>query len=363
MKINKLIHVVILGLISILAFSCATRSMIKGETSPVVDANGNKLPNSISEITNVEIGGIDQYLIIRGADTSKPVILFVHGGPGSPETALMRALNPTIENDFVMVYWEQRGAGKSYSNNIPPETMNLEQFISDTQEVSEYLIKRFGKEKIFIMGHSWGSFLGILTAYQHPELYHAYFGVGQSCMQYESEKVSFDWVKEQARLQNDKKGMRRLSKSTFPSINADSDEFIKFIMQERKFVIKYGGAIHGETSMRSLLKFILKADEYSFKDKRNYMRGNKFSITHLFTTQIQTDLSQEIDSMQVPVYIFQGKYDYQCPTQTAKEFYDQLKAPTKDFFIFENSAHNLNIEEPKKFNAIVLEKVQEHFNN
>ena len=334
-----------------------------GKADPITDLNGKALKGSISTIEKMTLGGQEQYLIIRGTDTTKPVMLFLHGGPGSPETALMIALNPTIENDFVMVYWEQRGAGKSYSNNIPPETMNLKQFISDAQEVSEYLIKRFGKEKIFIMGHSWGAFLGILTAYQHPDLYHAYFGVGQSCKQYEGEKVSFDWVKEQASLQNDKKGMRRLSKSTFPSINADSDEFIKFVMQERKFVNKYGGAIHGETSMRSLLKFILKADEYSFKDKINYMRGNMFSITHLISTQIQTHLSQEIDSMQVPVYIFQGKYDYQCPTQTAKEFYDQLKAPNKDFFIFENSAHSPNIEEPKKFNAIVLEIVQEHFNN
>lgn len=120
MKINKLLHVVILALISIITFSCATRSTINGETYPVVDANGNKLPSSIYEITNVEIGGIEQYLIIRGADKSKPVMLFVHGGPGSPETVIMRALNPTIENDFVMVYWEQRGAGKSYSKNIPP---------------------------------------------------------------------------------------------------------------------------------------------------------------------------------------------------------------------------------------------------
>ena len=361
MKIKKLIHAIIFGLLTILAYSCETRSMIKGETSPVIDANGNKLPNSISEIIKEKIGGIDQYFIIRGADTSKPVILFLHGGPGSPETPIMRAMNPTIEKDFVMVYWEQRGAGKSYSNRIPPETMNLEQFISDAQEVSDYLIKRFGKEKIFIMGHSWGSFLGILTAYQHPELYHAYFGVGQSCKQYEGEKVSFDWVKEQASLLNDKKGMKRLSKITFPSKNADSDEFIKFVMQERKYVNKYGGAIHGESSILSLLKFILNADEYSFSDKRNYMRGSKFSISHLFSTQIQTDLSQEIDSMQVPVYIFQGKYDYQCPTLTAKKFYDQLKAPDKDFFIFENSAHNLNIEEPEKFNAIVLEKAQELF--
>lgn len=360
MKIDKLKILLIISLVSILFASCATSSKIKGKTSQIIDANGNTLPNSIAEIIEVKIGDINQYLIIRGADTTKPVMLFLHGGPGSPETVLMRALNPTIENDFVMVYWEQRGSGKSYSNNIPPETMNLEQFISDTKEVSEYLIKRFGKEKIFIMGHSWGSFLGILTAYQYPELYHAYFGVGQSCMQYEGEKVSFDWVKEQASLQNDKKGMKRLSKSTFPSINADNDEFMKFVMQERKFVIKYGGAIHGETSMLSLMKILLKADEYSFKDKRNYMRGNKFSINHLSHIQIQTDLSQEIDSMQVPVYIFQGKYDYQCPTQTAKEFYDQLKAPNKDFFIFKNSAHSPNIEETEKFNKIVLEKATLH---
>jgi len=362
MKKKKLMYFVILGLILILAFFCITRSMKKGETSPLVDAKGKELPSSISEITNVNIGGIDQYLIIRGADTSKPVMLFVHGGPGSPETPIMKSLNPTIENDFVMVYWEQRGSGKSYSNTIPPETMNLDQFISDTKEVSDYLIERFDKEKIFIMGHSWGAFLGILTAYQHPELYHAYFGVGQSCMQYEAEKVSFDWVKEQAILQNDKKGIQKLSKLSFPSKDADSDEFIKFIMQERKYVNKYGGAIHGETSISSLLKFVIKADEYSFKDKINYMRGSKFSISHLYSKQIQSDLSQEIDSMQVPVYIFQGKYDYQCPTQTAYKFYEQLKAPKKDFFIFENSAHSPNMEEPKKFNALVLKKVQEHLN-
>ena len=137
---------------------------------------GKTLSGSISTIERITLGGQEQYLIIRGADTSKPVMLFLHGGPGSPETAFMKKTNLAIEKDFIMVYWEQRGAGKSYSKNMQPESMNIPQFVSDTRELSEYLAARFKQDKIYLMGHSWGSFLGIVTAYQHPELFHSYFG-------------------------------------------------------------------------------------------------------------------------------------------------------------------------------------------
>ena len=135
-------------------------------------------------------------------------MLFLHGGPGSPEYAFMRYFNPHLENDFIVVYWEQRGAGKSFSKNIPPESMTLEQMVSDTRELSEYLANRFGKKKIYILGYSWGTLLGILTAHKHPELFHAYFGVGQVGDQYRGERVSFDWVKEQAHIQNNKKDIK-----------------------------------------------------------------------------------------------------------------------------------------------------------
>jgi pimeloyl-ACP methyl ester carboxylesterase len=138
-------------------------------------------------------------------------MLFLHGGPGSPEAAFMKYFNRDIEKDFVMVYWEQRGAGKSYSKDIPVESMNMAQFISDTRELSEYLSERFQQDRIFIMGHSWGSLLGIMTAYKHPELFRAYFGIGQVAHQFRGEQISFEWAKEQAHKHNNKKSAEKLA--------------------------------------------------------------------------------------------------------------------------------------------------------
>jgi pimeloyl-ACP methyl ester carboxylesterase len=182
-----------------------------GKADPITNQKGETIPNSISVIDTVRLGGLKQYVIIRGTDSTKPVMLFVHGGPGGPEIGMMKETNRLIENDFVMVYWEQRGAGKTYSSNAPPESMNLKQFIIDAGELSQYLIKRFKKDKIYIMGHSWGSLLGILTANRYPELFHAYFGVGQIGHQYKGELVSFEWVKNQAQLQNDIAGINDLA--------------------------------------------------------------------------------------------------------------------------------------------------------
>lgn len=363
MEINKLRLALILGLISIIAISCASSSKINGKTSPILDANNIELPNSITEITKVEIGGIDQYMIIRGVDTAKPVILYLHGGPGDAEISLMREFNPLLENDFLMVYWEQRGACKSYSKHIPAESMNIEQFISDTKDVSEYLINRFNKEKIYIMGHSWGTFLGILTIYKYPELYHAYFGVGQVCMQYESEKLSLEWIKEQAESKNDKKSINKISKLQLPDESASGKEWIQYLIKQREYVRIYGGgplSYSGLTKKSSFANIIFSAKEYSFSDKLGYIKGSTFSVEHLWPSMIEKDLSQEIDSIQVPVFIFQGKYDYQTSTEITKQFFSKLKAPEKELFIFDNSSHSPMMEEPKKFNEIILGKIKLH---
>ena len=293
MKINKLKTLLIISLVSILFTSCTTSSKIKGKTSQIIDADGNILPNSIAEILRVKIGDINQHLIIRGADTTKPVMLYLHGGPGDAETVFMREFNPALENDFIMVYWEQRGAGKSYSKHIPPESMNVEQFISDTKEVSEYLIKKFNKNKIYIMGHSWGAFLGILTAYRYPELYYAYFGIGQACMQYESEKISLDWITEQAKLQNDKKSIKKISKLNLPEETASGEEWVNYLMRQRKFVRKYGGgpiSYTEITKISSIVKIVLNAEEYSFSEKLGFAKASSFSCKHLFSSIIEIDV-------------------------------------------------------------------------
>jgi len=330
-----------------------------GKAEPITYPNGSPIEGSISVIEEVELGGLDQYIIIRGADSTKHVILFLHGGPGSPEFAFMKHFNPDLEKDFVMVYWEQRGAGKSYSKNTPVESMNMEQFISDTRELSEYLAKRFNQEKIYIMGHSWGSLLGILTAYKHPEYFHAYFGIGQVGNQYEGEQLSYEWAKEQARKRDDHKSLKALNRLVVPDSLATNEVWLNYLMTQRKYVNAFGGGTTQDaTSMWPLIKMVLKAREYTLGDKMNFMAGGMFSLKHLWHEVVCTNLFHEIDSMQVPVYIFQGNHDYTTPYPIAKAFYEQLKAPHKGFFTFENSAHSPVFEEVEKFNAILKDITQ-----
>ena len=331
-----------------------------GTADPITNSNGKTIRGSISVFEKVMLGGQEQVLIIRGTDRNKPVMLFLHGGPGSPEFAFIKKTNRSLENNFVMVYWEERGAGKSWSKDIPASSMNIAQFVSDTRELSILLAKQFKKDKIYIMGHSWGSLLGILTAYQYPELYYAYFGIGQVCTQYKAEKISFDWVKEQARKQNSHKAVEALSKLTFPDSLANSTVWSDYLMTERNYVSQFGGGVtHKMTSMLPLIKILINTREYTLSDKLNFMKGSLFSLEHLWPEVIKKNLFQDIDSMRIPVYIFQGIYDHQTSYTLAKTFYDQLKAPTKEFFTFENSAHSPLMEETAKFNSIVREKTQE----
>ncbi len=329
-----------------------------GKPDPITDSSGKPVEGSISAIEKIRLGGVEQYLIIRGQDATKPVMLFLHGGPGSPEIAFMKHFNTDIEKDFVMVYWEQRGSGKSFSKDIPIESMTLEQFIADTRELSAYLSKRFEQEKIFIMGHSWGSLLGIMTAYAYPELFHAFLGVGQVADQFRGERVGLDWVVRQAQGNKDTKAIKALDKLNFPDSLADSKEWLDYLTAQRLYVNKYGGGTTRDfRGMWPLLSIVLRTKEYTLIDKLNYMRGSLFSLKNMWNEVIHTNLFQEIDSMQVPVYIFHGKHDFTTPYCVAMDFYKQLNAPEKAFYSFENSAHSPLMEEVEKFNAIVRELV------
>jgi hypothetical protein len=148
-----------------------------GKPAPFLDKNGRPLICSISEKVFVNINGVKQGMFIKSKDVKNPVLLYLHGG--MPDYFLTQKYPTSLENYFTVVWWEQRGSGLSYSADIPPETMNLEQMISDTLAVTNYLRQRFGKDKIYLMGHSGGTFIGIQAAAQAPELYYAYIGVAQ----------------------------------------------------------------------------------------------------------------------------------------------------------------------------------------
>ena len=355
---NKIIKAVLFFIVGILAIVLglfiALWVISPGKPQPIMGPDGKPLEGSISTKEKISLGGVDQYIIIRGADSSKPVMLFLHGGPGSPEIAFMKQYNTDIEKDFVMVYWEQRGSGKSYSKDVPRESMTLDQFVSDTRELCEYLIERFNQDNIFLMGHSWGSLLGTITAFRHPELFKAYFGIGQVANQFEGERIGYEWVKQQAMERNDKKAIKTLSRLSFPDSLAGSDLWLDYLTKQRQYVNRYGGGTTREiTGMWPLISIVLKTREYTVRDKLNFMVGSMFSLRAMWDEVINTNLFKEIDSMQLPVYILHGVHDYTTPYAVAKAFYEQLQAPEKAFFSFEHSAHSPVMEEVEKFNAIV----------
>ena len=291
-------------------------------------------------------------MIIRGTDTTKPVLLYLHGGPGDPEFPFVHQFNPGIEDLFVVCYWDQRGAGLSYSKDIPPETMTLSQFVDDAGKVSEYLIHKFKRKRIYLLGHSWGTMLGSFTVNKYPEYYYAFISVGQVGDQERSEKISYDFVLARARELKDRKAIRTLEKIGTPPYS-DPREAIDKMLIERKYVIRYGGAIKKGNFYQEAIEPIFFCREYTLRDKINYLKGMRFTKDFLWNVIMKTNLFKAIPSQQIPVYVLQGTSDYQTSYIIAKEYFDSLQAPVKKFCSFENSAHSPIFEEPEKFDMIL----------
>lgn len=320
-----------------------------GKLEPLKDKNGNPIPHSITEKVKLEIGGVKQQAFILGEKKENPVLLFLHGGPGSPELPLVFTNNGDrrLEEEFIVCYWDQRGAGMSRAG-IPVETMTLEQLIADTHKITQYLKKRFHQKKIYLMGHSWGSFLGIKVVNQYPDDYFAYIGMGQLSNQRLSEKLAFDYMLEHAHQIKDQKAIKALSK-----YDATSSAFpeLRYVMSIRSSLMnKYGiGIAHRNFSMSTVIKQLFFFKGYTLTEKINYMRGSLFSLKTLFHYTLEDDLAKTTASFDLPIYITHGKFDYQVSYALAKSYTEKIQAPKKSFFTFEESAHSPIIEEREKF--------------
>jgi pimeloyl-ACP methyl ester carboxylesterase len=359
-KALKITGVVFLVLAGIVLISLLGLHLISpGKTTALVKPNGNPYMNGLALMEMHEIGGVDQSLILRSKDIDNPVLLYVHGGPGSPEFPFMQHFQTDLEEFFTVCYWDQRGAGLSWSKEIPAETMTLDHFIEDTREVTEHLLERFGKEKVFIMGHSWGTLLSSHVINRYPELYHAYFGIGQVGNQLKSEQISYDFVMEEARKREDEKAIKNLEEIGRPPYSS-VEEGLNAVMVERRYVGNYGGAMKEGNFMKEAVTAIINCREYRLKDKFSYMKANNKSLEHLWQTVVDADLASQIPAQEIPVYIFQGKYDYQTCTEVAKEYFDLLEAPVKEFYTFENSAHSPNFEEKEEFEKIIGDILSKH---
>jgi len=333
-----------------------------GKPIPITDENGNPVAGSISEKIHVNINGVEQGMFIQSRDVTNPVLLFLHGGPGMPEYWMTQRYPTRLEEHFTVCWWDQRGAGLSYSPGLPPATMTYEQLISDTLEVTNYLRHRFGREKIYLMGHSGGSFIGIQAAARAPELYYAYIGVGQMTYQLASEKLAYDYALEQYEKNGSLKMVRRLQtappKMTVPlpaSYDSLRDEYMHSI------------GIGTTRDMKSVITGVFLPSwlsrEYTLSEKVNLWRGKFFSMSMLRNMAFATDLTEQVPELDLPVYFFSGAYDYTCSYTMAKDYLANLKAPLKGFYTFEQSAHSPMFEEPAKVLKIMQQDVLAGANN
>lgn len=300
----------------------------------------------MSEKIFVEINGVKQGMFLQSENFENPVLLFLHGGPGSPEIAFTKKYPTGLDKLFTVCWWEQRGSGISYSSKMTPKEMTIEQMIADTIEITHYLCNRFNKNKIYIMGHSWGTLLGVLTVQQQPELFYAYIGIGQVAQQDRSERLAYTYMLEQFRKTNNQKMIRKLEKFSLDKGGAISNQYLEV---RSTGLNKLGvGVMHRRISMLDCVAIIFGYNGYTWSEKVKFAQGGSFSLKCLWDFVLQLNLIKKVPTLEVPVYIFQGKHDYQVSYVVAKAFAISLKSPVKGFYTFENSAHGPCFEEPEK---------------
>lgn len=308
------------------------------------------VPNSIASLEKVNLGGIEQWILMRGHDANAPVILFLHGGPGNPQISVAPRLLAELEQHFVVVNWDQRGSGKSWSKDIDPSTMTVDQFVLDTLELTQWLKERFGQEKIYLVGHSWGSYIGALAAQQSPEYFHAYVGVGQMVSFVESEELSYQYTIEAARREDNDKAVAQLETIGRPPY----DNGMEDIAVQRKWLDHFGGLQREVNMTQEWLKSIITRREYTLFDAYRYMQGANFSGRHLFDCLTEVDLFHEVPELKIPVYLVSGKYDYITVSSLTERYYQRLEAPAKEYVLFEKSAHLPLFEERELFTQLMV---------
>ncbi len=315
-----------------------------GKPQPFLDNNGNILAGSISEKVYIDINGMKQGMFVQGKDSANPVLLYLHGG--IPDYFLTKRYPTGLEDYFTVVWWDQRGAGLSYNAGIPKDPMTLEQMISDTREVTNYLRKRFRQDKIYLMGRSGGTFIGVHVAAQAPELYYAYIGIAQMSDQLKSEKMAHEYMLKEYREARNRKMVGKLEAS--PVTDVIPDGYLN-LRDEAMHTIGVGTTRDMTSIITGIFLPSLACKDYTFSEKINLWRGKARAGVHpLWDTILSTDLSKQVPELDIPVYFFHGIYDYTVSYDLAKDYFKKIEAPLKGFYTFEKSAHSPMFEEPER---------------
>ena len=326
-----------------------------GKPKPFLDEGGRPLQHSVSEKVRLDINGFEQGMFLRARDDRRPVLLYLHGG--MPEYFLARRYPTGLEAEFVVCWWEQRGAGLSYLRGMPLESVTVEQLVADTLALTNELRRRFGKDRIYLMGHSGGSFLGMHAVARAPELYHAYIGVAQMGHQLTSEKRAYDYMLGRCRAERRTALARKLEAS--PVTFEDGLPLTYFrVRDEAMHALGVGTMRQMRSVVTGLFLPSLRTRDYTLAEKINLWRGKAATgVSSMWKEMLAADLAERVPAVGVPVYFLHGAHDYTCTLAEASAYFGSLAAPLKGFYTFSRSAHSPMFEEPDRFMTILRDDV------
>ncbi len=323
------------GVVVIAAAAWITYEFVltRGSTPAIVDSRGRPVPNSIAELDRIDLGGAAQWTLIRGWSRENPVVLFLHGGPGMSSMYLAHAFQRPLERQFTVVQWDRRGAGKSHDGCAA--SYSVRQTLEDTYELTRRLRRRFGQRRIYLVGHSWGTYLGLLAVREHPEYYRAYVGVAQM-----TPDTALDRAAER----------RALAARALAVGDADFSRAIASGSRRptEDDLFRYGGELWGHSSYFPILWTGLWAPEYTLADVFRVPRGPA-CVGPRMHYDVDPGLATDSLRLAIPVYFFAGAHDLNTPPGLARAYLERIAAPLRRFVLFENSAHFPFLEEPNRF--------------
>jgi pimeloyl-ACP methyl ester carboxylesterase len=322
-------------------------------TPPITDVAGKPLPGSIATLETVTLNGSEQWVSIRGQDVTKPVLLFLAGGPGGTQLATARYALGRLEDHFVVVNWEQPGAGKSF-DAVDRTTLTPERYIQDAHALILLLRERFGQEKVYVLGESWGSALGTLLVQRYPELFHAFIGTGQMVAFLETDRMDYDFAMQWAQARGDMAKVEALVRQGPPPYYDDVAWKTATYLLDTYAYMNANPAIadNGANTFRDLA-----APEHGLYDKVNWFRGVIDTLGVVYPQLWEVDFRQQAPKLDVPVYFLIGRHDINAPVTLTEEYYELLDAPHKEIVWFEHSGHTPWVHESERFVQVMVDTV------
>lgn len=328
-------------------------------TEIISDLHSIVTPHGIEMEETITIGAIDQFISVRGRNPENPVLLVLHGGPGWVTSPISWWVSQGWEEYFTVIHWDQRGAGKTYAMNDPEEvapTMTRAHMDADVDEVVQWARSRFGKERIFVLGHSWGSLLGLSLAERRPEWLHAYVGVGQWIDFYESERRGWRWAFARAQAAENSKALADLASLT-PYAETGSPPSLDDLFLQRRWLNHFGGGAYNRPGAGFESAAFRLSPLYSAEDVSIVFEAQEYSMRHLFDEAIEANF-QSLHRLEVPVFLFLGRHDHNVSATLAAEWFEGLDVPFKRLVWFDHSAHEVMAEEPGKVLVTLVEHVR-----